>query len=232
MDIKDIKPIKVSKISEQIAAQLKKLILKGEIKLGEKLPSEGALAKHFHVGRRSVREAIQSLVAMGLVTTRQGEGTFVTGVNLDHYMRTLAEVLDRQFLQEKTALLQLMEVRIFLETQMGIAAAKRAKEQDLRKMEECLKLQEKAITNKDIEAFNQSDLDFHQAIVNATGNEILIALHKGLTDLMLESRRKTNQLPGVTEVSLNHHKDIFRAIKKGSEEKVQQAIFYHLDKTR
>ncbi|MBE0479248.1 FCD domain-containing protein, partial [Candidatus Aerophobetes bacterium] len=115
---------------------------------------------------------------------------------------------------------------------IGITAAKRAKEKDLEKMEEYLKLQEKAIADKDIEAFNEGDLDFHQVIVTATGNEILIALYKGLTDLMLESRRKTNQLPGVPEEAFNEHIEIFHAIKKGSEEKVQQAIFHHLSKTR
>lgn len=232
MDAQNIKPIRALRISEQVATQLKDLILKGKIKAGEKVPSEESLAKYFSVGRRSVREALQYLGVIGLVTIRQGEGTFVTGLNLDNYMRTLAEVLDRRFLQEKTALFQLMEVRIFLETQIGVAAAKKAKELDLRKMEECLQLQEKALAKKDIEAFNRSDLDFHQTIVDTTKNEILVALYKALTDLMLESRRKTNLLPGAAKRSLKQHRDIFCAIKNGSEKKIQETILYHLDRTR
>jgi len=229
--LKNIKPIKTLKVSEQVAASLKDLILEGKIKNGEKLPSEQALAKHFNVGRRSVREALQSLAVMGLVNIRQGEGTFVTRLDLNHYMRTLAEVLDKKFLKEKLALLQLLEVRTMLETQIGIAAARKAKEKDLKKMRECLRTQREALLKNDIENFDKSDLNFHQAIVHATGNNILIALYNALTDLMLESRRRTNHLPGVARRAFKEHKDIFLAIKSGSKDKIEKAVVYHLNRT-
>ncbi len=232
MDIEEIKPIKSAKISEQVAGQLKDLILEGRIKPGQKVPSEESLAQHFGVGRRSVREGLQSLAVMGLVTIRQGEGTFVTGVDLDSYMLTMAEVLGRRFAGERNAIFQLMEVRYFLEVQVGVAAAKRAEESDLRRMEQCLRLQEEALDKQDIEAFNREDVEFHQAMVDAAKNEILAILYKTLTNLMFESLVKTNLARGVTKRPLIQHRDILSAIRQKSDKRIRETISHHLEEVR
>ncbi|MBC7190345.1 FadR family transcriptional regulator [Candidatus Aerophobetes bacterium] len=232
MDIDKLKPIKIPKASEEIAAQLKELIIKGEIKPGEKLPSNEELSARFGVGQRSVREALQSLALMGFVEVRRGEGTVVKGVDLNNYMQVLAENIDAKLLSEKNALLQLWEVRSFLEVQIGIAAARRGKEEHLRLMEKHLQKQKEAMEKNDIETFNRSDLEFHQVMVDATNNEILVAIYKALTDLMLESRRRTNQIPGILPKVVEEHEEIFNAIKKRSEKNIREAILKHMNNTQ
>ncbi|MGO2167442.1 GntR family transcriptional regulator, partial [Pseudoalteromonas sp.] len=69
--------IKAAKLSDVILQQLENMILEGSLAPGEKLPPERELAKQFEVSRPSLREAIQKLEAKGLVTRRQGGGTFV-----------------------------------------------------------------------------------------------------------------------------------------------------------
>jgi GntR family transcriptional repressor for pyruvate dehydrogenase complex len=71
------KPIRPKKISEEIVTQIKVLISDGQLKPGERVPSERELAALLGVSRPSVREAIMVLEAMGLVESRQGGGTFV-----------------------------------------------------------------------------------------------------------------------------------------------------------
>lgn len=69
--------IKAAKLSDVILEQLENMILEGSLAPGEKLPPERELAKQFEVSRPSLREAIQKLEARGLVTRRQGGGTYV-----------------------------------------------------------------------------------------------------------------------------------------------------------
>src|SRR5438477_13108906 len=71
------------RVAEEIVAQLRGLILRGSYAPGDKLPPERRLAEELGVNRASLREAIKSLEQMGLVKTRQGDGTRV----LD-FMRT------------------------------------------------------------------------------------------------------------------------------------------------
>jgi GntR family transcriptional regulator, transcriptional repressor for pyruvate dehydrogenase complex len=71
------KPIKAKKITTQIAKQIRSAILSGEYALGDKLPPEHKLAEMFEVSRPSVREALNSLGASGLVLSYQGGGTVV-----------------------------------------------------------------------------------------------------------------------------------------------------------
>ena len=71
-------PVKQAKLSDVIQSQLEEMILEGSLKAGQKLPPERELAAQFNVSRPSLREAIQKLEAKGLITRKQGGGTFVS----------------------------------------------------------------------------------------------------------------------------------------------------------
>jgi len=194
------------------------------------LPSEEELARQLRVGRRSVREALQSLEKMELIEIHHGKGAFVTGVKLDNYLKSLAESINFRLNEEKAALLQLLEVRKLLEAGIASLAANRATPQDLRIMEKVLSRQKEAIQIQDLEVFNITDLDFHNAVVKASQNDILVAVYNALSNLMLESRRKTNQLPGVAGESLEDHQNVFLAIKSSNEKLAHHSMFIHIDK--
>src|SRR5947209_17409425 len=70
-------PIQVKKVYEQIAAQIEQRILSGELRSGDRLPTERALAEQFRASRTAVREAMKTLEQKGLVNMRPGRGTIV-----------------------------------------------------------------------------------------------------------------------------------------------------------
>ncbi len=70
--------VRQRRLSDDIVAQLEAMILEGTLKSGERLPAERVLAEQFGVSRPSLREAIQKLVAKGLLVSRQGGGNYVT----------------------------------------------------------------------------------------------------------------------------------------------------------
>ena len=70
-------PIQSVRVFEQVAEQIEKRILAGELRKGDRLPTERALAEQFHVSRTAVREAMKILAQKGLVDMRPGRGTIV-----------------------------------------------------------------------------------------------------------------------------------------------------------
>ena len=84
--------IKKESIGEQVLAQMKEQILNGEWKEGMKIPSENQLCDTFGVSRVTVRQAIQKLVAQGLLETRLGEGSYVKGFDLGSFIRGVIPV--------------------------------------------------------------------------------------------------------------------------------------------
>ena len=113
-----VKPIKRVSVGEQVFTQLKELLVQGEWKPGEKLPSENELAAQFGVSRITVRQALQKLGALGLVETRLGEGSFVKQLEAADAVTPLipAIVLSRDTLP------QVMEFREMLEIQSAALA--------------------------------------------------------------------------------------------------------------
>ena len=115
------KPIKQSRVSEEVAEQLKQSILLGQFKTGEKLPAERKLAEEFEVSRVAVREALRALGNSGFVSTRQGSagGAFVTDLTFEQLTNTYLDL----FLANKISLPDLYEVRLLVEPEMARCAA-------------------------------------------------------------------------------------------------------------
>lgn len=115
------KPIKQSRVSEEVAEQLKQSILLGQFKTGEKLPAERKLAEEFEVSRVAVREALRALGNSGFVSTRQGSagGAFVTDLTFEQLTNTYLDL----FLANKISIPDLYEVRLLVEPETARCAA-------------------------------------------------------------------------------------------------------------
>ena len=121
MESPRFKPIRQSRISEEVAEQLKQSILLGQFKTGEKLPSERKLAEEFEVSRVAVREALRALGNSGFVSTRQGSagGAFVTELTFEQLTNTYLDL----FLANKISVPELYEVRLLVEPEVARSAA-------------------------------------------------------------------------------------------------------------
>ena len=70
-------PIKNTKVYEQVIDQIKNMIDEGNLKKGDKLPSERSLVEQLKISRASIREALRALEVIGLIECRQGEGSYI-----------------------------------------------------------------------------------------------------------------------------------------------------------
>lgn len=151
--------------ADAIAAQLGQQILDGSLAVGDRLPPERRLAESFSASRGTVREALRSLAARGLVTRRVGSGTFVI------YEPEAADT----DVSEITSPLELVEVRRAIEPQMARLAVRNATARDISALGRALV--EMEATN-DPERFSAADEAFHLHLAEATHNPLIIEIYR------------------------------------------------------
>ena len=222
-----LEPIRPKKISEEIVNQIKQLISKGELKPGDRIPSERELATMLGVSRPSVREAIMVLEAMGFVESRQGGGTYVKALTEGSIMNPLAKLVEKR---DPELLRSLAEVRMGLESWSAYLAAQRATDADIAEMRRLYGIMEKEAAkggwSPDVDA------DFHYAITAASHNSlqmhVLDSIHSLFHATIQVALMEFYQQEGHVQLLLNHHHDIMEAIAAHDPETARRKMVEHL----
>ena len=205
-----LKTIEKASVKDQTLEQLKNYILSGVVRLGERLPSERALADALGVGRYSVREALKVLEAVGLVESRVGEGTFLT----TNTGASFGRILGLSFATWGGTIIELLDARKMIEVEAARAAAERATPQEVKLIETELKTMR---ANMDrAQAYLRADFNFHRRIGEASQNAIISQFVSNLIDLLEEVLRESHSdsLPAQAEGG-GTHQAIFDAIARG-----------------
>lgn len=221
MKLKQVKP---KKIYEEVADQLKAAILSGRFLPGDKLPSVRELSEQLSVGQPSVREAITSLKAIGLLEIHQGEGTFVA----QYESEDLISKIQGYAMLNKKDVENLYEVRRILEVGAAGLAAKHRTEAALAKIKEAVAQMERSITNGDGELH---DWAFHFAIAEATQNPVLVTLMESIserTKQFLRNAREALFNIGFEKILLQHEA-VLNAIEAQDAARAQEAMIQHLN---
>ena len=214
--------VKKSTLSEEIAANLLSLIRERQLRPGDKLPPERELAPALHVSRLSLREALRALAMMNVIEIRQGDGTYVTSLKPE----LLVEHLDFVFSLEDATYLQLFEAREVLEVGIVMIAAERITDDEVAELEACHRDAEQNLGNS--EAFLEADLKLHSLIVEAARNPMLSRFMASVAQLGRASRRRTTEIPGVPELTVQDHQAIVLALKARDPEAARVAMLQHL----
>src|SRR5271170_586223 len=177
------KVVRTSRLYEKIVQQIEESVLKGILKPGDQLPAERELAQTLGVSRTAVREAIKTLREKGLVEAYTGRGTFIT----NERSQAIRHSLDRMIkINQPEGFQQLAEARSILEPEIAALAAMRTEEQHLTMMREAVAVMDRA--QRDPDAFIEADLDFHLALAEAAGNQIILSLIDSIVGLLREQR--------------------------------------------
>jgi len=203
-----IKALNRDTLVEEVYSQMRNNILDGVWKPKDRLPSEHELSRLFKVSRNTVRSSIQKLKAIGIVETRQGQGTFVrSGVNSD-----AVDTLLPMIYLTSDEIIDILEFRKSIEAGSVALAAERRDDEDLKRIEKHLREMETGIENHG--DFAMADYLFHLAISQACKNPIfyraLSRLEKVLFAHFAEMSRDLNY---INKTSLRNHKKILQAIK-------------------
>lgn len=220
--MRQFRPLKQQRISEEVLRQLKEAILFGEFKAGEKLPSERELTEQFQVSRGVIREAIRALEITGFVKTRQGPagGAYVTEPSLDHVGNVFMDL----FLAKKVSMPEMAHVRRIIEPEVARLAAgnisekgkwllRQAQENEFQQME-------------DKAEFIAANQKVHRILAEECGNHFLEAICKSmlrLTREMVEALDPSNRdIHGPGE-----HRKVIDAVLNGNSDEAAATMAEH-----
>ena len=218
-----IEPIKKTRLAEEIADRIRRLILDGTFPADHSLPSERALAQRFAVSRGSIRDAIRVLETIGLLDSRHGQGTFTRELDVTRLVAPLAAVLTyRQDLQA-----ELMDVRRLLEPAVAQAAAARVTDDEINELERILATQRRK--QRAGQSAIVEDTAFHAAIARATRNTVLVSIMEILNELLVESRKLALGQKGRPEQSIKGHEAVIGALRRRDGNAAAHAMRAHID---
>jgi GntR family transcriptional repressor for pyruvate dehydrogenase complex len=221
---KTVDPERRSSTSKEVVTQLREMIHRRELRPGDRLPPERDLAKLLGVSRPTLRAAIRSLAAVGVLQSKQGAGTFV--VESDG-----PPALDSAPLRMMASLhgfttSEMFEARRSLEMAIAALAAERATSEQMASMAE--EIAGMFASLDDPEQFLVHDMRFHQMIAASSGNRIMTALMNMVATVLFDVRRKTVNRARDLKESAEMHRQIYRAIRDRNSDEARNAMRDHL----
>ena len=201
----------VPSLATRMAKELGRRIISGSYQPGELVEDETALARHYHVSRSVVRDAVKILVGKGLLTARRGIGTRVQDRNHWGLLDDDIMAWSQSVPPSANMFRQLMDVRTVFEPRAARWAAERALEADIAAIGDAIQRME--LETGAIEDFVVADALFHRSILHAAHNEFLRALEGVIFSALLNSIRLTNTDPRENEASLPLHRKVYEAIR-------------------
>lgn len=219
-------PIVRRKLSDEVRERLVATIRRGELRPGDRLPSERELMTRFQVGRPAIREALQALEADGLIEISHGERARVTIPNTRDMFDRMGQSALHLLQTSPDTLEHLKEARILFEVGMVKIAARKATTEDIERLREALARQRAAQGNE--AEFIRADMAFHTAIVAISGNPVCVVLSEAMLDWLFTFRRDLLRVPRSESLTLGEHERLFEAIARHDDSEAERAMTDHL----
>ena len=227
-EVSVFKPVRTKTASSEVAEQIKNMIIQGQLHPGDRLPSEREFAEILSVSRTTIREALRSLEALGMISIRQGDGSFVEHFKLEGILEPLAVLFHLE--GDESGIHSFSEVRQILEVETAALAAARATEEDITVLEGCIAAMVEEVKNGGVG--DVADAEFHLALAGASKNPLLVRLMETIADLMkftYQATRKQLFLNQGTLEEIHHsHSSVLEAVKLRDGELARKYMKEHL----
>lgn len=215
-------PLRGQALYKSVCDYITQYILDHDLKPGDPLPPEGQLVDDLGVGRSSVREAVKSLQSLGIIDVRQGNGLFVRELNFDPMIETFKYGM--RF--DTRTVVELLQIRIWLEAAVIGDAVKRIGKKQLKAMEAVLTTWE--ARNQNGEEFIELDEQFHRILYSVLENDTLMRLFDvfwiSFSGLEIDAIRASNPVD-----ELQAHRLILEAVKTGDTGLSRERLLQHFE---
>lgn len=217
-----MKQIQRRSLVDTVVDQLKREITDRNWRIGDRIPSEAELTAVLGVSRPSVREGVRSLVQLGLLETRQGDGTYVVADDATQVaLRRAIHAADSR---------EVIRVRRALDVLAAHEAAVARTEADLARLTRHLDDRRNAIAASDVTGFTEADVAFHLAIADVSGNRLLGGIYASFDASLRESITDASCLAsGNDPDQADQHERLLAAIVAGDPNAAEAAALGVLD---
>jgi GntR family transcriptional regulator, transcriptional repressor for pyruvate dehydrogenase complex len=220
-----VEPIRRSRLSQQIVAQICQLIRQGRFRPGDRLPPERELSEQLQVSRASLREVLRELEISGIVEARHGGGTYVRDFSELEVISPLALVLEAS----GDIVGDLWEARVIFEPSIAALAAVRATAIDIEALDAIVERQAGEFEGAEGNDRAVSlDREFHSTIARASGNEVALRVLHLINQLLHEGQRHFITSSERRGRAYLCHREILSAIRDGEPHTARTAMLRHL----
>lgn len=221
-------PLTVSRVSDVVAEALERRILDGTFAPGTRLPAERALALELGVSRTTLRQAIQTLVARHLLSTRHGGGHYVTDSLQAPFVNPWQEMLEGH----PSLQVDMLEFRDMLDSRAAALAAERATSTDLDRLDHAFAALERAYETDDMPHTIATDVAFHLEIADCARNVVIRQLTSGLMRVIHKHVSRNlchlHERPERWSLLRGQHRAIWQAIHEHDPAKAAAAARAHI----
>lgn len=217
-------PATTKRVSEVIYEQIYKKIVAGELKVGDKLPSERELAEQFGRSRPTVREALRMLEQDGLIDINVGTngGAVVKKASFKYAEQQLKQLVDVGGITKKA----LVDYRRYSDNATALIAMKNRTEEDINLLKEILVAYKHSVN--DSNECHRVDIQFHKAVAQASHNELCILISDALTTMWTDlfwdvaaEKMESEEVLRTNRFAFESHSILFDAIVEQDEEKLR-----------
>ncbi|GAA3075612.1 MULTISPECIES: FadR/GntR family transcriptional regulator [Actinomycetes] len=214
-------------VAEQLSRRLISMIEDGELKAGDKLPNERALAESAEVSRTTVREALRDLELRGLITRTRGRGTVVRAVRRPDLHAGMLGSMETSH----RVLREVMDLRAVVEPPMAERAADRALDSELPGLLHRVEQAEEELARPDpsVPLLFQLDMAFHSEIAKLTHNPMLTRLLNVTHDWMTPSEAGLHLPDEKLRTAVEAHRRIYEAIRRHDADEARRLMAEHLE---
>ncbi len=218
------------RVYQQVIDQIRDAILAGQLAPGEPLPPERELVTTFGVSRTSVREALRALEAQGLLSPQTNASPQSPLVVSPSALNVLRDAVAHSLQFSRISLRDLVDLRCVLEAAAARRAADHRDHPALSDARIALERQRRSgITPEDFEA---ADVEFHIAVLSASGNEAVQLVMLGLRDViehyLLEALRRLDDREASIEHLIREHTEILASVERGDGEAAARLLDAHI----
>ncbi len=218
-------PIRRSKLHELVSQKLEEMIRAGDLKPGDRLPSERDIMTAYGIGRPAVREAFLSLQSKGFITTESGRRARVTVPSVDNVFTTLDSVVG-MVITKQERLKDLFDARRFIEAAMARHAARVIDKAHQNELRSALEENRKAIGDRT--RFMESDIEFHRILFRVSDNVVFDAVHTAVVNWLMERWDKIERNDTTEKLAYQGHLQIWNAVSRGDPDAAEKAMNKHL----
>ncbi|WP_417810928.1 FadR/GntR family transcriptional regulator [Thalassospira alkalitolerans] len=197
-------------LPQSVAREIQDMIHRGDLKPGDKIPSQRDFSQKLGISRASLREALLTLETLGLLKTEAGRGTFV----VDPASSSPGDMAPWRY-SDSYSVFDVFQTRVMLEGQIAGLAAGRLTANQLDQMEQATSQMEECWARQDLIANVEADLTFHGIIVEACSNAMMRSLYQIVRDQLTETQRQPIPItdPERMRASIAEHRRIIAALR-------------------
>lgn len=206
---------------EYIINEIKNMINKNELHIGDVLPSERDLAERFNVSRVPIREAMKIMEYIGMIEVDSVSKKVLKKINMTDLYTKISFCIENDY----RTIIELFDLRLMIEPEAARLASENLEKEDILTIKNSVERMK--LSQDEMDTLYEASMQTHYAIIKSSKNQLLCSIYQGLYEHLLLSKSISMDLKTISQ-SIKIHEQIADAIINRKPEEAKELMYEHL----